>query len=150
MKAAEILESGLTGAATITLLSKTLGSLNPKTPDVNLFNKKGIVRRIKRNIHKNGFKAVKGYVKLAGQLLSMAGAMGLAGFGKKKNAALTGAMLGALSGTAVAFLQNKPDEETEEKDLWTKRLVTIVLYILGGLVAGKAMKYFSKKSKNKS
>ena len=149
MKAAQILESGLAGAATLTLLSETRNKINSNSPNTNLFHRKGIVRHLKKGMRKKGFKAVKMYVSVAAELLSIAGALGISGLGKKKNAVLQGGLAGALTGTAVAFLQNVPENESDNNELWRKRLVTIALYILGGLVAGKVVQAMNKKKKKK-
>jgi hypothetical protein len=149
MKAAKILQSGLTGAATLTLLSEALNTVDSNAPNTNFFHKKGIVRHLKKGMHQKGFKAVKMYITLASELLSMAGVLGISGLGKKKNAVLRGGLVGALAGTAVAFLQNRPEDETEKSELWKRRMVTIALYILGGLVAGKAVQVIKKKKKKK-
>ena len=89
MKAAQILESGLAGAATLTLLSETLNKINSNSPNTNLFHRKGIVRHLKKGMRKKGFKAVKMYVSVAAELLSIAGALGISGLGKKKKCCAT-------------------------------------------------------------
>lgn len=148
MKLAKILESGLTGAATLTLLQETIDHLDPDAPRTHLLHKKGIIRDIKKGIRKKGFGAVKMYVKIAGELLGMAGYMGLAGIGKKKNALLRGGLLGALAGGAAAFMQDPKNEDpANPMAIWRKRAITLALYIIGGLMAGKAVQYFSKKKK---
>jgi hypothetical protein len=148
MNAEKILEGGLTGAATLTLLSKTLSKIDSKSTGIERFGKKGIVRQIKKKVQKKGFKAVKAYIQLASELLGMAGALGLAGINKKKNMVLKGGLLGGLAGIAVAFLQND-ENNTEEKDQLKNKLVTVSLYIIAGLIAGQAARSLIKKKKKK-
>ncbi|MGN6491264.1 MAG: hypothetical protein ACTHLE_04655 [Agriterribacter sp.] len=149
MNVAKVLESGLTGAATLTLLQETLDQLDPKAPNSKLLHKRGIIRHLKHATERKGMKAVKGYVKVAAELLGILGYYGLSGLGKRKNAVLRGGVLGAIAGAAVAFTQNNENEETPDADVWRKRIVTVALYILGGLIAGKTAEYIKKKKKKK-
>jgi hypothetical protein len=148
MKAAQILESGLAGAATLTLLSDTLGKLNHGSSAKKAFHKKGIIRHLKKSADKKGFKAVKIYVRTASELLGMIGSLGLTGLNRKKYAPLRGAILGALAGAAVAFLQN--NEVTEagiSREVWKKRVTTIAMYTVAGIIASKAARLVNKKDK---
>ena len=152
MKAASILKNGLTGAATLTLLRETLDTADPGNSKVLPLHKKGVFRQLKKASQKKGMGAVKGYVDLAARLLGMVGYMGVTALGKKKNTLLRGGMLGALAGVAAILMNDNDDPAVSSQELWRKRVITMALYILGGLVAGGAIKLINngkKKSKKK-
>ena len=150
MKAASILKNGLTGAATLTLLRETLDKADPDNTNVYPLHKKGVFRELKKASQKKGMGAVKGYVNLAARLLGMVGYMGVTALGKKKNTLLRGSILGALAGAAAILMSSNDDPAVSSQELWRKRITTMVLYILGGLVAGGAIKLInSGKKKNK-
>jgi len=147
MKVSEVLKTGLTGAATVGLVQEALHALNEKT---NGDSPSGthIMKEIKQGVKKGGLKSVKIYLKVATELLGMAGVLGLPALGKKKNAVLRGALLAGIVGAAVAFLKDKKD--LDRKELLKQRAFTIGLYILGGMVAGKTFQLMNgKKSKKK-
>jgi|SRR5688572_11102647 len=149
MKTASILENGLTGAATLTLLRETLDKVDPDNSGAYPLHKKGILRKLKKVSHKKGMGAVKGYVKLAAQLLGMVGYMGVTALGKKKNTLIRGGVLGGLAGIAAVLMNTPNDPAVSDEEVWRKRITTVVLYILGGLVAGGAIRLFAKGKKKK-
>ena len=152
MNAAKILKNGLTGAATLTLLRETLDEAGSENSKVYPLHKKGVFRQLKKVSQKKGMGAVKGYVNLAARLLGMVGYMGVTAVGKKKNTMLRGGMLGGLAGAAAILMSNDDDPTVSSKELWRKRVITLALYILGGLVAGGAIKLVNngkKKGKRK-
>jgi hypothetical protein len=152
MKIAKVLESGVTGAATLNLLRESLQHVDPKGPGAALFRKKGMIRQLKKGAKKKGIGAVKVYVQLAAELLGVIGYMGISVFGKRKNTLLRGATLGGLAG-AIALLMNS---ETENDDpgktpdqVWRKRALVLAAYLIAGLAAGGAVKALKKKKKKK-
>ena len=152
MKAASILKNGLTGAATLTLLRETLDKADAGNSNVYPLHKKGVFRELKKVSHKKGLGAVKGYVNLAARLLGAVGYMGVTAPGRKKNTLLRGGILGALAGTAAILMSDGDDPTVSSRELRRKRVTTMALYILGGLVAGGAIKLINngkKKSKKK-
>jgi hypothetical protein len=72
------------------------------------------------------------------------GYFGITGLSRKKNAILRGALLGALTGVGVTFLNDKNDSEVGKK---SNEIITILLYTLGSLIAGAAIKKINKKGK---
>jgi len=59
---------------------------------------------------------------------------------------LRGALLGAMTGLGVTFLNDK-DESIEGKK--NNEIVTTLLYTLGGLIAGAAIKKLSTKGRKR-
>jgi hypothetical protein len=94
---------------------------------------------------------------------------GLIRFGKKENVLVRGALLGAVTGFGVAFLNAKdnkkvdrtPNDESPDNfnnldknnDLWNfwienrEKILTVALFTGGGVVAGSAVKKLNKKRK---
>lgn len=154
MKLASALEGGLTGVTTLTLLQEALHKIDSKTPQPFL-HKSGVIKKLKKSSGKPGKngKNNKLYIALAGELLVNAAYFGLSGLGKRKNAVLTGGLLGAAAGLGVAFL-NEPDHDNSNRingeqmpapDDTQKKVLTVALYTAGGLLAGVAIKRLNKK-----
>jgi hypothetical protein len=155
MRFASALEGGLTGATTLTLLQEALHKLDSHAPRP-LLHKSGIIKEIKKNASKQGGNNTGLYIKLAGELLSSVAYFGLAGFGKNKNALLRGGLLGAAAGLGSAFLQNDKEatavgvdgaEYTTEST--KKKVLTVTMYTVGGLLAGAAIQKLNEKPNKK-
>lgn len=155
MRLANAIEGGVVGATTLSLLQEALHKIDPKTPQP-FFHKSGIIKKLKKSSGKPQ-RRTKLFITLAGELLANAGYFGLAGLGKKKNAVLTGGLLGAAAGLGVAFLTDKENENNPEgangrshqdADMQQK-IMTVALFTAGGVVAGIAMKRLNKKSLKK-
>ena len=154
MRFANVIEGGLAGATTLSLIQEALHTVDAKTPQPFL-HKSDALKKLKKNSGKKGGSA-KLYVKLAGELLSAAPYFGLSGLGKKKNTVLRGGLLGATAGLAIAFL-NEDEKDTNylngnsngimsDKDALQKKIVTVALYTAGGMLAGVAIKKLNKKT----
>lgn len=157
MRIANVIEGGLTGAATLNLLQETLHKIDHGAPR-HLLHKSGVIKQLRKRKAKPSTKL---YVKLAGELLSNAAYFGLISLGKKKNAILRGGLLGAAAGLGSAFLQEDKETETsrpivgqddntvlvKKEDSMKKKLLTAVLYTAGGLLAGTAVQKLSRKGK---
>jgi hypothetical protein len=163
MKLANAIEGGLTGAGTLSLLQEALHKIDHSSPRP-LLHQSGLLKKLKKNTGKPGMKSTKLYIQLASELVSNAALFGLSGLGKKRNAVLRGALLGAAAGVGSAFLQKEKKEE-KPGDLSangegvitarpvvsdvTKKAMTVALYTAGGLLAGMAIKNFSGKKVKK-
>jgi hypothetical protein len=166
MKIAEAIKGGVTGATTLSLLQEALHNIDSKSPRP-LLHKTGIINKLKKSGGKNSSKTNELYIKLAGELLTNAAAFGLTGLGKRKNAILNGGFLGAAAGLCSAFIINDEDNKEESKnghgiagtnghysnedEDMKKKLLTVGLYIAGGMLAGYAIKKLdiSKKKRKK-
>ena len=159
MKLASAIESGLTGASTLSLLQEALHKIDPKSPRPLLY-KSGILDKLKNGKKKD---ATKLYIQLAGELLSNAAFYGLTGLGKKKNAVLRGGILGAAAGlgsvflthdkegTEITKLDGTPQLKSGKRQTTLKdKALTVGLYTAGGILAGLAVKKLNgKKLKGK-
>lgn len=162
MKIADVIEGGLTGITTLSLLQEALhkvddGSARP------LIHKSDTLKKLKKG-KKSGHKASALYVKLAGELLAHAAYFGLSGLGKRKNAIWRGGLLGAAAGLGVAFLEDEANEKmgksgvdesgrmisSSDKDALQDKIVTVLLYTAGGILAGTAIKHIDKKTVKKN
>jgi hypothetical protein len=154
MKLASAIEGGVTGATTLSLLQEALHKIDAKAPRP-LLHKSGILKQLKKHSGKGNNHKL--YIKLAGELLGNAAFFGMAGLGKRKNAVLTGGLLGAAAGLGTAFLQD--DEEGKDgfegiqngftRAELEKKMLTVALYTAGGLLSGFAIKKLKKKSLKK-
>jgi hypothetical protein len=159
MKLANIIEGGITGATTLSLIQEALHKVDSGAPR-QLLHKSGTIKKLKKHAGKKGGDT-KLYVKLAGELLGAASYFGLTGLGKKKNAVLRGGLLGATAGLATAFLDDEGNEETpvngnlngrlhNEMEELKKKVMTVVLFTAGGMQAGGAIKKINKRRLKKS
>jgi hypothetical protein len=160
MKLASVIEGGITGATTLSLIQEALHKIDSESPRP-LLHKSGVIKKIKKSSGKKG--SAKLYVTLAGELLAAASYFGLTGLGKKKNAVLRGGILGATAGLASAFLNNEKEEngqmhglhngtlpsENDENDETKKMLLNVLLYTAGGMLAGAAVKKVNKRTLKK-
>ncbi|TDH21668.1 hypothetical protein EXU57_19400 [Segetibacter sp. 3557_3] len=164
MNLANALQGGIAGATTLGLLEKALQNIDGKKPKMKLLNKPGIIKKLRKSSKKKG--SHKMLIEVSKELLSAATYYGFIKLGKKKNALLTGALLGAATGAGVAFLESKSKRHKDDysgglnneldgkpsSDFWNANrdaILTIGLYTAGGLLAGVAMKKVQKRIKKK-
>lgn len=156
MDIARVLEGGLTGATTLSLIQETLHKIDPGGPRP-LLHKSGTLKKIQKHAGDKTKHSSKLFIQLAGELLPSAGYFGITGLGKKKNAVARGALLGALAGLGTAFLgedENKDDTSAATKSngaLFShhqkealKKIETTLLFTAGGMLAGMAVKKIKK------
>jgi len=136
MKVAAALAGGLAGTLTVASLHEALRRVTPDAPRMDLLD----IELLRKGI-KSMHKAVPGEQELqrwavGGELFSDTAYYGLAGVGGKKGVWFRGAVLGLVAGITAVVLP-KPlglPEEPSNKTLGTQ-LMTIGLYLMGGLVA---------------
>lgn len=163
MKLAQVIEGGLAGATTVSLLTNTLRKIDGSATQGSLFDGRNLQKRFKKARSKKAGKAAKQYIRLAGDVLESAAFLGLSSFGKRKHAMLRGAILGTVAGLATEFLHDANDEKDNHTDvllddelkssapkgdLW-KKAARVGLYTAGGMVAGKVVQLTGKKKKKK-
>lgn len=159
MKIADVIEGGLAGVTTLSLIQEALGKLDNKEPRT-LLHQSDALRKLQKGKVK-GHKSKELYVNLAGELMGHAALFGLSGLGKKKNAVLRGGLLGAAAGLAVAFLDEDKEPARQaahadgrmvdaEAEAIRQKIITVVLYTLGGVLAGVAVKAINTKKIKKS
>ena len=157
MNFARVLESGLAGASTLTLLQETLHKMDGSAPRP-LLHKSGILKKLKKSSNKGASKKARVYTQLAGEVLANAALFGLPAIGKKKNAVLRGGVLGAMAGLGAAFLKDKEakpeikengEVELGQKNEMKDKILTVSLYTAGGLLAGATIQQLHKKNTKK-
>ncbi len=149
----------MTGATAISLINETLNKINGSS-HTNVFKKGRLKKRLRKGASRKGMKAVRQYVRLAGDLLGSSAFLGLSAIGRQ-NAVLTGGLLGTTAGLGSVFLngeeskngkrgigQNGSHVAMEEEKLSTK-ILEISLYTIGGLIAGTLVDRMSQKKKKK-
>jgi hypothetical protein len=155
-KLASVLEGGLAGASTLSLLTNTLRKSSDNNSDTSLFEGKNLKKRFKKAGSKKPTKATGQYVQLAGDLLGSTALFGLSGLQKKKNLMLRGALLGTAAGLGAVLL-NEHDKKKEDRDgilqartqkqEWVSKALEVSLYTIGGLLAAKLIEVTGKKKK---
>lgn len=139
---------GIAGATALTLLHETIRRIDADAPRMDLLGMQAISKSL---------KAVKAEVPdedslfkitMAGDIVSNSLYYSLAGIGEKQNALQRGALLGLAAGFGAVYLP-KPlglDEGPSSRTAETK-LLTIGLYLVGGLVASAVSLLVEKNSK---
>lgn len=154
MKLTNMLEGGLAGISTVSLLQEALHKIDGKAPRP-LFHNARVIKKLKKANGKPR-KRNKHYIQLAGELLANAAYFGLAGLGKKKNAVLRGGLLGTAAGLGSTLMQHDDEHNdvadsvrtgSQNQERIKKHLLTVSLYTAGGLLAGAMIKGIRKKKK---
>jgi hypothetical protein len=136
MKVSAAIAGGLAGTLTVASLHEALRRVTPDAPRMDILDME-LIRKGLRSIN----KVVPAEEELerwavSGELLCDSAYYGLAGMGGKKGAWLRGGILGLIAGVTAVVLP-KPlglPQEFSNKTLATQ-LMTIGLYLMGGLVA---------------
>jgi hypothetical protein len=161
MKLENAIEGGLTGATTISLLGETLRKIDGNSSHHNVFDGKGLKKRFKKVKSKKSGKSTKEFIQLAGDLLGSTSFLGLSSLGKKKNAALRGALLGAAAGLGAVLLSDNDEREEKEdghkayassklaEDTLLTKATHVALFTAAGFVAGKLIQGATKNKKKK-
>ncbi len=146
MKSTPALGSGLAGAITLTLIHEAMRKINPKAPRMDLLGMTALSKLLK-SIGKNPPARNKLYLwTMAGDILSNSLYYSLTGVGKNKDALLRGSLLGLSAGVGAVLLP-KPlhlNEAYSNRTNQTK-LLTVGLYLVGGLVAAAMLRTIHKK-----
>lgn len=150
MKPTIALGSGLAGAATMTLIHEAVKRVVPNAPRMDLLGMNALSKMM-RNAGKNppGRKSLYAWT-MAGDIMSNALYYSLAGVGKGKNALIKGSILGLAAGVGAVLLP-KPlglNEEYSNRTASTK-LMTVALYVAGGLITAAVLRALHKNQKRK-
>ena len=152
MKAIYALEGGVVGAAALTLIHESIKRAIPNAPRMDLLGMNAISKGLKVvGARTPDERKLYGW-SLAGDMLSNSLFYSIAGIGQKENALARGAGLGLVAGLGAVLLP-KPlglEERHSARTLETK-ILTVGLYVAGGLVAAAVMKWLdrNKRKRNK-
>jgi hypothetical protein len=147
MRLINALIGGLAGSVTLTLLHQCLKKKFPDAPRMDLmgedvlaqgFESAGVVPPPEDELYN---------LTLAGDITGNALYYSLAGIGSKKSACTKGALLGLAAGVGGVIIPRKIDNLNEEHSNKTTatQLMTVGIYLAGGLVAGLVTKALNKK-----
>jgi hypothetical protein len=151
MKALYALEGGVAGAAALTLIHETVKKAIPNAPRMDLLGMSALSKGLKVIGAKTPNERKLYGLSLTGDLLSNTIFYSFAGIGKKENALARGAALGLAAGLGAVLLP-KPlglNEDTSNRTIQTK-VMTVGLYVLGGIVAAGVMKLLDRKKNKKN
>jgi hypothetical protein len=161
MKLAKAIEGGLAGVTTISLIGETLSKLDNNRSHGSFLNADNLRRRFKKASSKKAGKATKQFILLAGELLGSSAFLGMASLGKKRNAVMRGAALGAAAGLGSVLLRDRKNKKEGMdghegyplmmgvKDPLLSKVLEVGLFAVGGVVAGKLVQSAGKKKKKK-
>lgn len=146
MKAISALEGGLAGALVLTAVHETVRKIDPQAPRMDLLGMSAL-KKLLRGIGQTQPEERKlFYWTMAGDVLSNSLYYSLAGVGNKKNAVSRGTLLGLMAGLGAVLLPRKIglNEAHTNRSLETK-VLTVMLYTVGGIVASAVAKMFDSK-----
>ena len=136
MKTSAALAGGLAGTITVASLHEALRRVTPNAPRMDLLDMELIRKSLKSMNRQVPAEDDLQRWAVGSELFCDTAYYGLAGMGSKKGVWLRGALLGLVAGVTAVVLPKSfgLDEEFSSKTLGT-RLMTIGLYLVGGLVA---------------
>ena len=140
MKISAAVAGGLAGTLTVASLHEALRRVTPDAPRMDLLDIE-LLRKGLKTIHQKipGEEALQRWA-VGGELVCDTAYYGLAGMGGKNSVWLRGALLGLVAGVTAVVLP-KPlglREDPSNKTLATQ-LMTVGLYLMGGLAAAATM-----------
>lgn len=137
---------GFLGALTLTLLHETIRRLTPDAPRMDRLGMEAISKGLQSADADVPEENSLFNITMAGDIISNSLYYSLAGAGKKSQAVLNGVILGSAAGIGALFLPKTMglNEAAATRTFQTK-LMTVALYITGGLAAGIAAKIINDK-----
>lgn len=146
MKILSAVSGGIAGAFALTLLHETVRRINANAPRMDLLGMQALAKSLKsvNTPVPNEDKLFK--ITMAGDILSNSFYYSVAGIGGKEGALLRGTLLGLAAGIGAVYLP-KPlglNPAPASRTLQTK-IMTVALYLAGGLAAGAAGKLIESK-----
>ncbi len=145
MKTKNSLEGGAAGALALTLIHQLLKKTLPNAPRLDLLGMQALAKTLKSVKAKLPDENNLYRWTLAGDIITNAVYYSLSGIGNKKYALLRCAALGLAAGiSAVILPQHLNLSDTYTNRNKKTRMITIGLYMAGGVIAAAVMKKLSK------
>ena len=150
MNALSSLAGGFAGACALTIIHQSVKEVVPQAPRMDLLGMDALSKVIKSTGHTPPKKNQLYNITLTGDVVSNALYYSLAGIGNEKGAWVRGALLGLGAGLGAVLLpeplglKEAPSNRTTET-----KVMTVALYLIGGLVATAVTKWLNNKDKNK-
>jgi hypothetical protein len=151
MRTLYAIQGGFAGAAAVTILHETLKITLREAPRMDLLGRQALVKGLRAaGIPKPGEGKLYA-ITLVGDLISNALYYSTAGIGKRNNVLLRGAALGLAAGIGAILLPQPMglNPRHSSRRLETG-LLTMGLYITGGLVAAGLMKFLDRHKKKRT
>jgi hypothetical protein len=148
MKPLTALGGGLAGACAVTLLHETARKVVPNAPRMDLLGMNALTKGLKIIGAASPRERQLYSWSLAGDLISNAIFYSIAGIEKIDNTLAKGATLGLAAGLGAVLLP-KPmglEEQHTNRTIETK-IMTVGLYVIGGLVAAAVMKLADRRKR---
>ena len=145
MKAITALESGLSGAIGLTMIHQVVKTLNPNAPRMDLLGMNALAKLLHLTKSKLPSKNNLYGWTLAGDIAGNAVFYSLASIARNKNVWVKGTLLGLGAGIGAVLLPEPMGLEPRfsNRTLETK-LLTIGLYVAGGLIAAATTKLLER------
>lgn len=148
MRGIHALEGGLAGAAALTLIHETLKKVSPNAPRMDLLGMNAIKKGLRYINAKTPDERELYRWTLAGDLVSNALYYSVAGATTKAHPLVRGSLLGLAAGVGAIFLPRPMGLKPAYSSVNPKRsLMTLGLYVAGGLVAAAVMTALDKRQK---
>lgn len=150
MKGSAALAGGFAGACVVTLIHEGLRRVNPDAPRMDLLGMEALKKGLKSIDVKVPERDELFEWTMGGDIISNTLYYSAAGVGNKKSVWLRGALLGLAAGVGAVVLP-KPlglSESPSNRTVATK-LMTVGLYLIGGLVTAAVTKLMDDKQRAK-
>ena len=146
MRPVTALEGGLAGSIILTSIHELIKRTNPKAPRMDLLGMNALSKLLQKTFDKNPDPKTLFIWTLAGDIIANSLYYSLTGTGKSKTALVKGTLLGLAAG-AGAILLPKPLglNQAYSTRTTTTKLLTVVLYLTGGLIAAATVKLLEKR-----
>ena len=142
MKIIDGLIGGMAGAIGVTLLHELTRKIYPDAPRLDLLGEQATAKVIKKATGESPKESNLYGTALAGDLIANALYYGLAA-ANAKHPIRTGGTLGITAGLGAISLPGKMGLNTEHASgSLQRKLITVGLYTLGGIIAGTVVHYF--------
>ncbi len=148
MKTSTAFAGGLAGACALTVVHELVRKADSQAPRVDKLGMQAIAKTLRKANKPVPPQNQLRMWALAGDIIFNSLYYSLAAAGKPKNAFLRGAMLGMASGLGALFLPKYMGLDNGLTDRSAKtKVLSVALYVIGGLAAAAAIKALSKDRK---
>ncbi len=131
---------GFAGACALTLINQVIAKLDKKAPRLDLLGMNAVAKFVKSPTGAPDIVQKLLPMSVAGDLVSNTLYYGLAGGGSKQKTLIKGALLGLGAGLGAVALPKPMGLDETPTNLTSKtQALTVLYYVLGGLVAAATM-----------
>jgi hypothetical protein len=142
MKIVDGLIGGLAGAISITIIHEIVRKIYPDAPRLDRLGEQGAVKLMEKTTGEKPAKKDMYGAALAGDLIANALYYGVAA-ANAKHPIRRGGILGVTAGIGAVGLPGKMGLDKEyTAGSFQKKIITVGLYTLGGIIAGAAVNFF--------